>query len=66
MIIVLQPWLLVPFLTLVLLVPPGIPAQQTNEIGTGSSVDNPHIISPDDPIGPVGVVNELREAHSAV
>ena len=58
--------LAIPFFALILLIPPGVLAQQTNEMGTDDIIDNPHILSPDDTIGPVGIVNELREAHNKI
>ena len=56
---------LVPFLALILLLPAAVSfAQTTNEINTDSKVENPHIIHPDDTIGPVGRADDLHAAHS--
>ncbi len=48
---------------LILLVPLGVLAQQTNELNT-EEIDNPHILSPNDIIGPVGRADDLNAAHS--
>ncbi len=48
---------------LILLVPARVLAQQTNELNT-EQIDNPHILSPDDIVGPVGRADDLNEAHS--
>ena len=43
--------------------PVGVLAQQTNELNT-EEIDNPHILSPGDIIGPVGQADDLNAAHS--
>ena len=48
---------------LILLVPARVLTQQTNELNT-KEIDNPHILSPSDVVGPVGRADDLNEAHS--
>ncbi len=55
--------LAIPMFALILLVPAGVLAQQTNELNT-KEIDNPHILSPSDSIGPVGRADDLNAAHS--
>lgn len=57
--------LMIPVLSLILLLPAMASfAQTVNEINTDPEVENPHIISPDDHIGPVGRADDLHAAHS--
>ena len=57
--------LMIPVLSLILLLPAMASfAQTVNEINTDPEVGNPHVISPDDHIGPVGRADDLRAAHS--
>ncbi len=57
--------LMIPVLSLILLLPAMASfAQTVNEINTDPEVENPHIISPDDYIGPVGRADDLHAAHS--
>ena len=56
----------VSLLALALLLPTVVvvSAQTVNEINTDPKIENPHIIHPDDPIGPVGRADDLHAAHS--
>lgn len=56
----------IPLLALALLIPSGALAGQTNELGTGGIVDNPHLISPNDATGPVGRADDLQVAHGTL
>ncbi|MDE0526777.1 MAG: HYR domain-containing protein [Thaumarchaeota archaeon] len=47
-----------------LLLPLSALAQTTNELSDEPGVDNPHILGPDDSIGPVGRADDLYAAHS--
>ncbi len=53
-----------PILVLVLVASPAIYAQTTDDLDTEQpNVENPHILDPDDPIGPVGRADDLHAAH---
>ncbi len=51
-------------LALALFLPLSALAQTTDELSDDPVVDNPHVLSPDDEIGPVGRADDLYAAHS--